>query len=326
MAFSTATNEHLIRSNIWSTQLKEALLDELFAQRYVDWIDFPDGDTLNIPSIGQAEVSDYVENQSVKYTAMDTGNFTFTITDYKQSGTYITEKMKQDSFYTSRLVASFVPKQHRALMKAIEVKILDTGPTSQTVSNPNTINTGIHRWVARGPAAAAVDGMIDPRDFAYARYSLAKANVPMNNLVAIVDPSSAFRLSTLTNLVNLSNNPRWEGIVKTGISTGMRYITNIYGFDVYESQNLKTVGAETITGPWGAGTSSASGVANLFFSATPDIIPFVGSLRQSPKVDSEYNKDLQREEYVTTCRYGFKTYRPENLLVVITDDSNITGA
>lgn len=36
--FSTMTNEHLIRSNLWSTKLKETLLDELFFTKYVDWI------------------------------------------------------------------------------------------------------------------------------------------------------------------------------------------------------------------------------------------------------------------------------------------------
>jgi hypothetical protein len=43
----------------------------------------------------------------------------------------------------------------------------------------------------------------------------------------------------------------------------------------------------------------------------------VGHVRQAPKVDSEYNKDLQREEYVTTARYGFKLFRPENMVVVL---------
>lgn len=42
--FSTDNNEHLIRSNLWSTQIKDVLEEELFATRYVDMItDFPDG-------------------------------------------------------------------------------------------------------------------------------------------------------------------------------------------------------------------------------------------------------------------------------------------
>jgi hypothetical protein len=94
---------------------------------------------------------------------------------------------------------------------------------------------------------------------------------------------------------------------------------NIYGFDVYVCQNLKNSIAETIDG-----RTTTVGVANLFFSAAPDVLPFVGAIRQAPKVDSEYNKDLQREEYVTTCRYGFKLYRPENLCVVLTDTNVVS--
>lgn len=312
--FSYAANEHLVRSNLWSSQIKEVLLDELFATKYVDMItDFPDGDTLNIPSIGQAEVNDYAEGQAVKYTGLDTGNFTFTINKYKSSATYITEKMKQDSFYMSRLVSSFVPKQHRAIAKAMEVDILDLGASGQTASSQNQINGADHRWVGQGTSGS--NKTMALADFAKARYALQKANVPMTNLVAIVDPSVEFTISTLTNLVNVSNNPRWEGIVSSGISTGMKFIYNIYGFDVYVSQNLKVIGSETVNSV----ALNGSGVANLFFSAAPDVLPFVGSVRQAPKVDSEYNKDMQREEYVTTCRYGFKLYRPENMAVVLTD-------
>lgn len=313
--FSAGSNEHLIRSNLWSSQIKEVLLDELFATKYVDMItDFPDGDTLNIPSIGQAEVLDYDEGQAVRYTSMDTGNFTFTINKYKSSATYITNKMKQDSFYMSRLVSSFVPKQHRAIAKAMEVDILALANSGQTASDLNQINGASHRWVAAGTS-----NVIVPQDFAKAKYALQKANVPMVNLVAIVDPSVEYQLATTTNLVNLSNNPRWEGIVRDGMSTGLKFVTNVYGFDVYVSQNLPRSITETIN----SRTVSTNGVANYFFSAAPDVLPFVGSIRQPPKVDSEYNKDLQREEYVTTCRYGFKLFRPENIVTVLSDASQV---
>jgi len=307
--FSYATNEHLIRSNLWSAQLKEVLLDELFAQRYVDWItDFPDGDTINIPSLGQFQANDYAEGQSVLYSAYDTGNFTFTIDQYKSVATYIYNKYKQDSYYMSRLVSSFVPKMHRALMKAMEVKVLDVGPSAQTASGLNTINGGDHRFVASGTSQ-----VMTPQDVARAKYALDMANVPMTNLVGIVHPSVGYAFETMTNLVNVSNNPAWEGVIASGMTTGMRFVKNVYGFDIYTSQNLKTSAGETIDSV----TVNSSGVHNLFFSAAPDVLPFVGNIRQAPKVDSEYNKDLQRDEYVVTCRYGFKLYRPENLVVVL---------
>lgn len=314
MTWYASNDDHLIRSNIWSTDLKEVLEDELIGTKYVDMLDgFPDGDTFNIPSIGQAEVLNYVEGTAVRYTGMDTGNFTFTITDYLASATYISNKMKQDTFYMDRLVSSFVPKQARAIMKAMEVDILSAPATGQTASNLNTINGANHRFVGSG-----TNETIAVADFAKARYALQMANVPMTNLVAIVHPSVEYKLSTLTDLVAVSNNKAWEGIVRDGMSTGMQFRMNVYGFDVYTSQNIKQMGAETVNS-----VTVAQGAANLFFSASPDVLPIVGAIRQPVKVDSEYNKDYQREEYVTTCRYGFKFYRPENMVVILTDTDQV---
>ena len=310
--FSVAANDHLIRSNLWSSQLKEVFEAELMGMQYVDIItDFPDGTTINIPSIGQAEVLDYVEGQAVRYTSMDTGNFTFTIDQYKSSATFITNQMKQDSFYMDKLVSSFVPKQNRAIQAAMEAKILNVGPLAQTAANTNTINGAAHRWIGSG-----TNETMAPQDFAKALFALQKANVPMTNLVAIVDPSVEYALNTMTNLVNVSNNPRWEGVIGSGLSSGMRFIKNIYGFDVYTSQFLHT---NTATENIGSPTTAVGAVNNIFFSAAGDAKPIVGAIRQSPNVDSEYNKDLQREEYVTTSRYAFKLYRPENMVCVITD-------
>lgn len=323
-AFATTGMEHLIRSELWSAQLKELLLDELHGQRYVDWItNFPDGDTFTIPSVGEMEVDNYVEDTAVKYRAMDTGEFQFTITEYLQSGTYITDKMKQDSFYSAQLIASFIPKEHRALMVRLERDIfaLGAGGASggQTASAANVINDADHRWVGSG-----VNETMDVSDFAKAWYSLNKANVPTAGRIAIVDPSVEYKMNTLTNLVNVSNNPMWEGIISTGINpSGLRFSRNIYGFDVYVSNYLPTAN-ETITATGGSARTTAAGVANLFFSTGGgDIGPFKGAWRQMPKVDSEYNKDFQREEFVTTCRYGLKVYRPENLVVVLTDTDQI---
>lgn len=313
--FSVSTNEHLIRSNIWSNQLKDILEDELMAQRWVRWMtEFPDGDTFNIPSIGQLTAQNYTEDDAIQYTAMDTGNFTFTISDYVYSATSITEKMKQDTFYMNDLMSSFVPKMNRALMKNLETKILDLAPEAQTSADTNAINGAAHRFVGSG-----TNEVIAPKDFQRARFALQKANVPLENLIAIVDPSVEYELATQTNLVNLSNNPMWEGIVRDGMSNGLQFRFNIFGWDVFVSQNLKTGVNETIES-----RTTASGVANVLFSASSDVLPFIGAVRQPPRVDSEFNKDLQREEFVTTMRYGLKVFRPENLVVILTDDDQVS--
>ncbi len=301
----------LTRAEVWSRELKEILRDELMAQTYVRWLqEFPDGDTFKIPSIGQAYVDDYAEDEAVKYRPLDTGQFTFQITEYLSSGTYVTKKAEQDMFYMNELVSRFVPEQERAIMEHVEEAILGL-QSQQTAANTNAINGGKHRYVATGSS-----NVINVADFARANLSLNLANVSANNRVAIVDPSVAYTIETATQLVGINNNPMFEGIVSSGIATGMRFVRNVYGFDVYTSQRLATISSETLE------TVNCAGFkANLFFSADASVVPFIGAWRQMPEVDTEYNKDFQRTEFVTTARYGVKLYRPENLVTVLSNPS-----
>lgn len=315
---TTSNSAVLTRSEIWSSTLKDVLQDDLDAQGWVNWLsEFPDGDQFTIPSIGESTVRDYVEDTNVVYDSLDTGEFTFTITEYLSSGHYITEKARQDLFYAQQLEAAFVPKQARALAEKIETDVLAlcAGGASggQTASNANQINGADHRFVGTGTSETMAVA-----DFAKALFALKKANVPQSNLVAIVDPSVEYEINTLTNIVNVSNNPRWEGIIESGIGNGMTFVKNIFGFDVFVS-NYLTDANETI-----GALTTAAGKANCFFSAaSAEIMPFMGAMRQMPKVDGEYNKDKQREEYVTTARYGLKVYRPENLVCVLTDTDQV---
>lgn len=309
--FQTNNTSYLIRTNIWSRQIKQLLLDELNAMKFVRIIsDFPDGYTINIPSIGEAEQSDFVEGQAIKYNSMDTGNFTFSFDQYKYSANAISEKFKRDSFYSADVVAAFVPRQHRVLMEGVESRILAQANNGQTASNTNTINGADHRWVGSGTSQA-----LTLTDLSRIRYALFKANVPLVNLCGIIDPSTAYSLETQTNAINLlSPQPMWGDMVKEGTITGFKFRYNILGFDLYVSNYLPTISSETISS-----VTVSTGVANYFFSSAPgDTLPWVGAFRQMPTVYSEFNKDLQQEEYLTITEYGFKLYRPENMVTVLT--------
>lgn len=316
---TTVNTDVLIRSELWSNQLKRVLEDDLMATSYVNWIDFPDGNTMTIPSIGSLDASDYTEDTAIEYTPMDTGEFQFSITQYKQSATYITNKQRQDSYVSAQLEAAFVPSQNRAIMVALESDILKQGQpgtaNGQVASNANKINGADHRWV--GSATINSNDTLAFKDFAKARYALKKANVPDTNLIAIVDPSVEYTFNTLSPTLDVTYNPMWDGIISDGVATGMRFSRNIYGFDVYVSNYLfETTVAETI----GSKTANIGSKANLFFSAAPGMEkPFLGAMRQAPKVDGEYNKDFQREEYVTTARWGVKLYRNENFITILTE-------
>jgi hypothetical protein len=315
--FQDSNNQNLIRSNLWSRSIKELLLDELNAMKFVRILsDFPDGYTVNIPSIGEAETADFVEGQAVKYNAMDTGNFTFSFDNYKYSANAISEKFKRDSFYSSDVIAAFVPREHRALMEAVETNILSKINSGQTASNTNTINSQHHRFVGSGTSQALLFS-----DLAAARLALVKANVPLTNLVGIIDPTVAYTMETQANVVNLlSPQPMWGEMVKDGAITGFKFRYNIMGFDLYISNYLPAISSETING-----NTVTSGVANYFFSAAPgDTLPVVGAFRQMPTVYSEFNKDLQQEEYLTVAEWGFKLYRPENMVTVLTGTGVVT--
>ena len=318
MAMTTANMSLLTRSEVWSSELKEILRDEMMAQRYVRMLEgFPDGDQFTIPSIGQAQVDNYAEDTAVVYRPMDTGEFTFSIDKYLSSATYITKKAEQDSFYSAELMSRFVPEQERAIMAHFEATTFAAPEVGVSANSTQSIDGVGHRWAGSGTGA-----VIAVADFARARYALKKANVPDTNLIAVVDPSVEYSINTLTNLVSVSDNPRWEGVVADGIATGMRFVKNVYGFDVYTSNYLATATDSALTNkaasPGNVDFGTNNGKVNLFFSAAPAAQAFVGAWRQMPEVDYEYNKDFQRHEYVTTARYGVKLYRPENMVRVIT--------
>lgn len=317
---TTANSDLLIRSELWSRELKETLKDELLMAGYVDLLDeFPDGNTFTIPSVGDPQVDDYEEDTAITYRPLDTGEWQFTISEYLSSATYVTKKNMQDSFYMNQLVANFVPQQRRAIMEHYETTLLEQ-PESVLGASANgqyAINGAYHRM------AGGNSGSIEVADFAYALYALKKANVPQTNLIAIVDPSVEYTINTLSNLVSVSDNPRWEGVIADGIATGMKFVKNVYGFDVYTSNYLPSdVDDNALPERDGSTTkdfSSTNGTANYFFSADSTVLPWKAAWRQEVEVDSEYNKDYQRFEFVTTARYGKGLYRPENMVSIVTD-------
>jgi hypothetical protein len=303
-------NANLVRTELWSDQLKDILIDMLQGQKYVNWMtNFPDGITFTIPSIGQLPMRDVAEADPVVYDAMDTGEFQFTINHYVEAATYITDKAKQDAYYADQLIAAFLPKMKRAIEENLETNIFAL-VNSQTAADPNTINGAAHRFCGSGNTNTT----LALSDFARAKFALDKANASQTR-IAIVDPSQEYALNTLTNLVNVINNPLFAGIVTEGFvnsATGLRFSKNIYGFDVYVSNYLATPTGATVDGTV---AMPATPVANLFCSIGADETPFKGAWRQALRVETERNKDLRRDEYVMNGRYGLKLYRAETLVV-----------
>lgn len=320
--FTVATNEHLLRQNLYSNEITRMFQDDLFAMRFVRTItDFPDGTTLNMPRMGQAETADFQEGQAIKYSKFDTGNFTFTIDQYKYSANSMSSKFKRDSFWSAEVEAAFAPEQHRALMKAYEARVFNRANAAQTATSGNLVNGFPHRLVAQGTNQVLVF-----KDFLLAELSLRKANVPMRNLVAIIAPETAYQIQSQAAITGLlSPIPQWGQVSINGLVSGFQFKFNVFGWDVYVSNYLPTDITETISGSQpGAGTVTTNGQVNLFFSAEPgNTLPWISAFRQMPTVYSEFNKDLQQMEFLTICEYGVAVFRPENMVIILTDKSTI---
>ena len=305
-------NEHLVRTELWSSELKDILQEQLMGTKYVRMLNgFPDGNQFTIPSIGELPMREVAENTPVTYDAMDTGEFTFSIDRYVESATFITDKAKQDSYYSQQLIGMFPSKMRRALDENLESSVFSLANT-QTANDANTINGAPHRFVASG----ATNTVLSLDDFSKAKYSLDKAQAG-GMRVAVIDASQEYVFNNLVGAQAFTNNPAFEGIVNGGFVnsvTGMRFIKNIFGFDVYVSNFLDTPVDTTISGV----SVPATPVTNLFMSVGGDLTPFVGAYRQMPRVEYERNKDMRRDEYVMNARFGLKLYRPECLVSIIT--------
>lgn len=315
MSNTTQNTSPLIKGQIFSDYILTQILDGFLPDNlYRNVSDFGDGDTIFIPVIGETVIRDYAEDQAVVYDPIDTGQVSLVISEYKQGGTYITNKLRQDAYALAAAEAQ-IPTDHlRKIQESFETGLLAL-VNSQTLGDPNTINGFDHRWVA----GTGSNNTLDLEDFLYAKLSADKKNWPDENRIVLVDPISEAALNKQVAGQAFVNNPMFEGMVTEGFARGKRFVRNIFGWDVWTTNRLPRVASETITGgPQAAETSVTDGVVNIFMSAQDDQhIPFMGAWRQMPKTDGEYNKDRQRDEYVTTARWGLGLQRRETLMGVV---------
>lgn len=317
-----------IRAKIYSGQIREQLEPELNAMKYVDQVNgFTDGETWEDVEIGGATVSDYHEGEEIDFRGLEIGTRTFKINQYVNSGHYVTAKFAQDSYLAAQIMAKVPALEARAIAADLETKILKLINDAELVdiNDANMINGMRHRFVA-GDAQAGW-GVLTPEDFAYASVALNKVNYH-GPRIAIVPSYQEYAIVSNPRIkASLSYNPKFEGIVREGAMTGMKFSFNIYGWDVYTSEFLPTSSGETaLTDKEGNQTFSAltnCGEAVLFTNIS-DRRPFRMAWRQMPKFEGQWNMHKQREEYVTIARYGLGAGDKENLVVILCKDTDST--
>lgn len=300
MAATTTTASNLIRTDVWSQRVQEELEESLIGKQLVEFLtDFPDGDTLHIPTLSSLTTRDYVENTDITIDDPSVGDFTLTIDKYVQVGIGITDKLAQDTFYMQVLNQKFPAQMMRAIMERLESDIMLLHK-KQTNNDANTINGRAHRYVGTGTSnVIALDDVYD------AKLALDKGNVSKLNRIAIVDPTVSRELITLDAIVRQdvygANSNIREGFGAT------EFIGRYAGFNFFESNMLDEATAlDYVTG--------GSLKANLFLGEEA----FVGAMRAAPEMEESRDWKKKRDVFHATSRYGLDLFRNVSLVTVLT--------
>lgn len=273
--------------------------------------DFGSGSTLHIKTVGTVTIQDGAEEVPFDYTPIESGEVTLTITDYVGDAWYVTDELREDGAQVEALMSARSSESTRAIQETFETRFLKKCNTSQTNANPNTINGFDHR-IASAVATVGSENTITLDHFIRMKLAFDKANVPMSGRVAIVDPVVG---ATLDRLVSISRDvtPFGQKILENGFDRDHNFLMNLYGWNIVTSNRLDK-------GTFSDGTTSVSNaVANVFMCVADDNTkPIMAAWRRLPKVEGERNKDLRRDEFVTSARWGFGTQRVDTLGIVIT--------
>lgn len=311
---STWGNDHMHRNEIFRSMLKEVLRDDIFAEQWVNYIgDFTDGSNYKINSVGELTIDQMAEATSLPDRRPDSGQFVFNINEFVGVKVPYTDVFLEDDFMAPQVLATLPDRMTRAFGEYLETRVMKL-QGEQTVNNSNTINGAFHRFTANGSGR-----VMTIQDLAYVNYSLKKSNAGNNAMIGIVDPSFEFNTNISSQVVT-SDNPQYRGIIETGMGSGMRFIRNIYGVDLYTSNYLDTevTAQAALTDYQGNTTATVAGDKhNVFFSASDtETLPFIGAWRRRPTIKSWRDDDKETEYHQLSARFGLALYRPESLVVV----------
>lgn len=292
-------------SNFILMNLHDGLLPDTF---YRDVADFMHGDTLHIKTIGTVTLQETEENVPLVYNPIESGEITFTITEYVGDAWYVTDDLREDGNQVEALMAARATEHTRAMQERYETDFLATAASVYAAATTGMPVNGFNHFIVSAEAnnIFSLDHLVD------LRLAFDKANVPASGRIFIVDPVVE---ATLNKLVSITNDVTQfaKDILEKGLAAGQRFISNWFGWDIMTSNRLYVGAANDGT------TSLGSAVYNLGMCILDDQTkPVMGAWRRKPSVEGERNKDFRRDEFVDSARYGFGIQRIDTMVCVAT--------
>lgn len=290
--------------------LHDGLLPETM---YRNVADFMHGDTLHIKTIGSVTLQEAEENTPLVYNPIESGEITFTITEYVGDAWYVTDDLREDGNQIEQLMAARSAEHTRAIQERFETDFLSTAADPfKGVSDPVEVNGWAHNIVS-----GETNDVFALEHLVRMRLAFDKANVPEMGRVCIVDPVVEATLNLKVSITNTVTSFA-ENILRQGLATGMRFINNWYGWDIMTSNRLYKGAANDGT------NSIASAVFNICMCILDDQTkPIMAAWRRMPGVEGERNKDYARDEFVDRARWGFGIQRIDTLGCIATSATAI---
>lgn len=322
MSQLTSNTTAFIEAQQYSQFILDNLPDYLLPEGFWrDVSDFGSGTTLNIKTVGTVTLQDAAEDVPLVYNPIDTGTITLAITDYVGDAWRVSDDLREDGSQVDTLMAMRAVESTRALATNHESRFLAVANAAQTVTNVSLVNGRPHRWIGGG--AGVTTRIMSLEDFIAMKLAFDKANVPAGGRVALVDPIVEASINSLTNLVNVSNNPMFDGIVNEGFAREHKFVKNIFGFDVYTSNHLpiKTATEALNASTYGlANTTAAIGdISNIFMSVADDSTkPVMHAWRRQPQTEGWRDPEGRGDKFQVTSRFGFGAQRVDTLGVILT--------
>jgi len=280
---------------------------------YRDVSDFGSGDTLHIKTIGSVTIQEAAEDTPLVYNPIETGEVTMQLTDYVGDAWYVTDDLREDGTSIDRLMAERASESTRAFQENHETRFFEVLNGAQTNADANLINGFPHR-IASTSGETGHENTFSLDHLIAMRLAFQKANVPDMGNVFICDGTVE---ATLNGLVSITHDvtPFAEKILKEGMARGMKFVMNLFGWEIITSNRLEV-------GTFSDGTTeiATNGIANIFMNVLDDQTkPAMHAWRRQPKSEGERNKDRARDEFVVRARYGWGIQRVDTLGVLITD-------
>jgi hypothetical protein len=325
MSQLTGNTTAFIEAQQYSQFILENLHDYLLPEgMYRDVSDFGSGTTLNIKTVGTVTLQDAAEDTPLNFSPIDTGTLNLSITDYIGDAWKVSDDLREDGAQVDTLMAMRAMESTRALGENHESRLLAVANAAQTAANANLVNGRPHRWVG---SAAGNARTITLSDFISMKLAFDKANAPAGGRIVIVDPVVEASLNSLSNLVNVSNNPMFEGIVTEGFARDHKFVKNIFGWDVYTSNFLPSLTATEAIDVSGYGLTSETAAvgdkANVFMCIADDSCkPVMHAWRRAPQTEGWRDQEERADKYQVTSRFGFGAQRVDTLGVILTHPSN----